>query len=170
MSRDKDLADTVMYYIMPASLVCKTPNSNQFQSTQLDSFINEKFFFLITLRHLAILPILSPWLAAHISWWKISFYRYWSFSQCGTCVLLFSFVSSVAFHVQGIQEKLCFFHNSLQPLPRLHRFERLSKLSTQSECTVTPIGWQFFVQPMAAECWRGRGGKLSRILGKKHNI
>ena len=24
-----------------------------------------------------------------------------------------------------------------------------------------------FVQPIAAECWRGRGGKLSRILGKK---
>ena len=141
MSRDKDLADTVMYYIMPASLVCKTPNSNQFQSTQLDSFINEKFFFLITLRHLAILPILSPWLAAHISWWKISFYRYWSFSQCGTCVLLFSFVSSVAFHVQGIQEKLCFFHNSLQPLPRLHLCKGTSKLSRQCECTVTLIGW-----------------------------
>jgi len=25
----------------------------------------------------------------------------------------------------------------------------------------------FFVQPIAAECWRGRGGKLLRILGKK---
>ena len=25
----------------------------------------------------------------------------------------------------------------------------------------------FFVQPIAADCWRGRGGKLSRILGKK---
>ena len=24
-------------------------------------------------------------------------------------------------NVQGVQEKLCFFHNSLQPLPRLHR-------------------------------------------------
>ena len=27
-----------------------------------------------------------------------------------------------------------------------------------------------FVQPIAAECWRGGGGKLSRILEKKHNI
>ena len=27
----------------------------------------------------------------------------------------------------------------------------------------------FFVQPIA-ECWRGRGGKLSRILLKKHTI
>ena len=32
-------------------------------------------------------------------------------------------------------------HISLQPLP-------------------TPISWYFFVQPIAAECWRGRGGKL----------
>ena len=56
--------------------------------------------------------------------------------------------------------------NSLQPLPRLHRCKRPSKLSTQCECTVTPIGC-FFVQPIAAECWRGRGGKLLRILGKK---
>ena len=71
--------------------------------------------------------------------------------------------------VQGVQEKLCFFHNSLQSLPRLHRCKRPSKLSTQCECTVPPIGWKFFVQPIAAEFWRGRGGKLLRILGKKHN-
>ena len=44
-------------------------------------------------------------------------------------------------HLQGVQEKLCFFHNSLQPFPRLHRCKRPSKLSTQCECTVTPIGW-----------------------------
>ena len=31
--------------------------------------------------------------------------------------------------------------------------------------------WQaIFVQPIAAECWCGRGGKLSRILGKKNTI
>ena len=30
--------------------------------------------------------------------------------------------------IQGVQENLCFFHNSMQPLPRLHRL------------TVTPIG------------------------------
>ena len=58
-------------------------------------------------------------------------------------------------------------HDSLLPLPRLHRCEKSSKLSTQCECTVTPIGWLFFVQPIAAECWRGRGGKLLRILEKK---
>ena len=32
--------------------------------------------------------------------------------------------------VQAVQEKLCFFHNSLQPLPRLHRCQTPSKLST----------------------------------------
>ena len=62
-------------------------------------------------------------------------------------------------------------YNSLQPLPRLHHCKRLSKLSTQCECTVTPIGLLFFVQPIAAKCcWRGWGGKHSSILGKKHNI
>ena len=33
--------------------------------------------------------------------------------------------------IQGVQEKLCFFHNLLQPLPRLHCCKRPSKLSTQ---------------------------------------
>ena len=37
-----------------------------------------------------------------------------------------------------------FFHNSLQPIPRLHCC-RPSKLSTQCDCTVTPIGWVIFL-------------------------
>ena len=64
----------------------------------------------------------------------------------------------------GCSGKIVFFHNLLQPLPRLHRCKRPWKLSTQCECTVTPIGWWFFVQPIVAEYWRGRGGKLSRIM------
>ena len=54
----------------------------------------------------------------------------------------------------GCSGKIVFFHNSLQPLPRLHRCKRPSMLSTQSECTVTPIGWQFLYnqwQPSAGE-------------------
>merc|ERR1711860_278717 len=66
----------------------------------------------------------------------------------------------------GCSGNIVFFHNSLQPLPRLHRCKRPSKLSAQCECTVSLIGWTFFVQPIGAECWRGRGGKPSRILGK----
>ena len=41
----------------------------------------------------------------------------------------------------GCSGKIVFFHNSLQPPPRLHRCKIPSKLSTQCECTVTPIGW-----------------------------
>jgi len=52
------------------------------------------------------------------------------------------------------------------PPSRLHRCKRPSKLSTLCKCTVIPIGWLFYVQPIAAECWRGRTGRLSRILGK----
>ena len=74
------------------------------------------------------------------------------------------------FNHTGCSGKIVFFHNSLQPLLHLHRCKRPSKLSTQCECTVTPIGWEFFVQPIEAECWWGRGGKLLRIPGKKHNI
>ena len=47
--------------------------------------------------------------------------------------------------------KNVFFQNSLQPLPLLHRCKRPAKLSTQCKCTVTPIGGQFFVQPIAGE-------------------
>ena len=51
--------------------------------------------------------------------------------------------------------KIVFLHNFLQLLPRLHCCKRSSKLSTQCKCTVTPIGWYFFVQLIAAKCWRG---------------
>ena len=76
-------------------------------------------------------------------------------------------VDLIIFISTGCSWKIVFFSNSLQPLPRLHRCKRPSKLSTQCECTVSPIGWPFFVQPIAAKCWRGRGGKLSRFLGKR---
>ena len=33
---------------------------------------------------------------------------------------------------------------------------------------VTLIGWPFSVQPIAAECWRGRGRKI--LNSWKHNI
>ena len=64
--------------------------------------------------------------------------------------------------VTGVQEKLCFF--------KIHYNPSLAYIAVQCECTVNPIGLYFFVQPIAAECWRGRGGKLSRIHEKKHNI
>ena len=41
----------------------------------------------------------------------------------------------------GCSGKNVFFKNSMQPLPLPHRFKRPSRLSTQCECIVTPIGW-----------------------------
>ena len=75
-------------------------------------------------------------------------------------------------NLQGVQENFCFFtiHCNPSPSPTSHRCKRPSKLSTQFKCTVTPFGWYFFVQPITAECWRERGGTLSRILGKKNTI
>ena len=64
----------------------------------------------------------------------------------------------------GCSGKIVFFHNPLQPLPRLHRCKKPSKLSTQCECTVIPIGRLFYVQPIAAECWRGNSRKKNTIF------
>ena len=67
--------------------------------------------------------------------------------------------------VQGVQEKLC-FHNSLQPLPRLHRCKRPSKLSNAMRVYSHSYWLVFFWKPIAPECWRRWSGKLSRILEK----
>ena len=123
-----------------------------------------------------ICPVTKTWPTLYMN-----IHRYWRFvimnyrhTFCGSFRYLDAIYwcnNTFSFYLQCVQEKLYFFHNSLQHLPRLHRCNRPSTLSTQCECTVTLIGWYFFVQPIAAECWRrGRGGKLSRILGKKHNI
>ena len=60
------------------------------------------------------------------------------------------------------------FHNSLQPLlayiaVRDLQFKALDAMRVYSHSyrLVT------FLQPIAAECWRGRGGKHSKILRKK---
>ena len=66
--------------------------------------------------------------------------------------------------------KKCVFHYPLEPIVRLHiSCQRFSKLSTQRESTVVHIGWPNWpisIRPIAAQCLRGRGGKLMKILGK----
>ena len=52
--------------------------------------------------------------------------------------------------------KILFFHYLQQPI--------------QCECTVTPIVWPIPVQPIAAQCLRGRIGKRTKILEKKTTI
>ena len=41
----------------------------------------------------------------------------------------------------GCSGKIVFFSQFMQPLPRLYRCKRPSKLLTQCKCTVTPNGW-----------------------------
>ena len=55
------------------------------------------------------------------------------------------------------------FPNSLQPIPCMQESNSSDLIS---ECTVTLIGWQFSVQPIAAQCWRGRIRKILEILEK----
>ena len=64
--------------------------------------------------------------------------------------------------------KFVFFHNSVQPLPRLHRCKRPSRLSTQCACTVIPM-----VISCATNSSRVRvreRWQLSRILENKKTI
>ena len=65
-------------------------------------------------------------------------------------------------NLEGVKEKLC---TATHPSPTI-RCMTFSTLSTQCECSVTPIGWAFgpiSVQPIAAHCLRGRGGNRSYI-------
>ena len=68
-----------------------------------------------------------------------------------------------------VLRKICvFFTIHCNPsLAYVHRCKRPSKLPTQCECTVTPIGWEFFVQPSAGE---GEVVNFREFLKKKHNI
>ena len=45
-----------------------------------------------------------------------------------------------------------------------YRRKRFSNLSMQSQCPVTPI---LAEKPIAAQCWRGRMGRILNILGEK---
>ena len=79
-------------------------------------------------------------------------------AECDKCL-------KISKYIQDVQEKNFIFSQFAATPPCPHRCTRPSKLLMQCECTVT-----FFVQPIAAECWRGRAGKLSRILEKKQYL
>ena len=55
---------------------------------------------------------------------------------------------------------MCFFQVHCNPSPAGRRGTRICK---RSEWTVTLIGWSFFVQPIAAQCWRRRGRQIMKI-------
>ena len=60
-----------------------------------------------------------------------------------------------------------FFSFHCNPSPACIRTTHPRK---RSVCTVTLIGWLFFVQPIAVQCGLRRGRETLKILGKKHNV
>ena len=82
------------------------------------------------------------------------------FLNCSTCNILFYPVLIYFIFIPNLNKyrvfrKIVFFHNPLQPIPRLHMYHctRFGKVSTQCKCTVTPIGWPYWpisVQQIAA--------------------
>ena len=57
-----------------------------------------------------------------------------------------------------------YFANSLRPIPSIGARDLQN---SQGYENVTPIGWSFSEQPIAAQfCWRGRGGKILNIIGR----
>ena len=66
-------------------------------------------------------------------------------------------------YLQGVQEKLCFFTIHCNPSIA---YIAVRDFQSSQRNTVTPIGWDFFVKSIAAQCWRGRGGKLREFLEK----
>ena len=79
--------------------------------------------------------------------------------------LFYRTLGYVSGKIQGVKEKLWFFTihcNSSLACIAVRDLQALNALRMYSHSYWLVI----FVQPIAAECWRGRGGKLSRILGK----
>ena len=81
--------------------------------------------------------------------------------------LLGSAYLSPPIYVQGVQEKLCFFTINCNPSLAYNALRDLQSCQRNASVQSLLLTVNFFVQPIAAECWRGRGGKLKRILGKQ---
>ena len=102
-------------------------------------------------------PVASPLQVLYLKWYHLNLLLRWNSitRECspGMDGLSLSFIIFIKGttrrrplnfqknYYTGCSRKIVFFHNSLQPLPRLHLCKRHSKLSTQCECTVNPIGW-----------------------------
>ena len=66
----------------------------------------------------------------------------------------------------GCSGKNVFFTIHCNPSLAYIAVEDLQSSQRKASVQSLLLAGNFFVQPIAAECWRGRGGKLSRILGK----
>ena len=105
------------------------------------------------------------------TWLKYMFPRYLVFCTLYKDTFICTYHTCILeWHIHGVQEKLGFFtihcNPSLAYIAVLETFKALNAMWVYSHSY-----WMvFFVQPIAAECWQGRGGKLSRILEKKPTI
>ena len=87
-------------------------------------------------------------------------------TRAGTTTFYYQKWEWFALLIQSVQEKLCFFQNHCNPSLAYIAVRGLQ--SSQRNASVSHSFWLLiFVQPIAAQCWRGRGGKLSRILEKE---
>jgi len=71
---------------------------------------------------------------------------------------------------QGVQEKLCFFTIHCNPSLAYIATRDLQRSQRNVSVQSLLLAVIFFRKPIAADCWRGRGGKPSRIFWKKNKI
>ena len=81
-----------------------------------------------------------------------------------TCVMFWNMSHQVG---TGCSGKIVFFHNSLHPLPRLHRCKRPSTSQHNASVQSLLLAVNFFGQPIAGE---GEVANIRKFLEKKHNI
>ena len=72
--------------------------------------------------------------------------------------------------VQGVQEKLCFFTIHCNPSLAYIAIRDLQSSLNAMRVYSHSYWLVIFAQPIAADCWRGGGGKLLRIHGEKNTI
>ena len=101
------------------------------------------------------------------------------FVLCELCIILdarrpLQISLAVSHRLNRVFRKKCvFFITHCNPTLAYVSLQENFKALSAMECTVTPIVWQIWptsVQPIVAQCLRGRGGKIIKVLGKNHNI
>ena len=70
-------------------------------------------------------------------------------------------------YLQSVLERICFFLIYCNTSVECRRATYSRK---RSDRTVPSIGWPLSERPIAAQCLRGRGGKILKIIRKKHNF
>ena len=76
-------------------------------------------------------------------------------------------IGILSLDIQGVKEKLCFLIIHCNPFLAYIWLQEISKAlnAMRAHSRLTRL---ICVQPKAAQCLRGRDGKIMKILGKKH--